>query len=333
MAVGQFVSIHSRKEEYEMRNSIINGEYKDRLEVQPCQSVEQALEDSERTLTDDQENNNIDNPLHSLATDEQIERLKEKYSSAISDKENWRGGKVAEFYKANKDVVLQLLAEYPTIEINGLSVIAGIGSQGDMFFTKEYLSGQLYQEMTGEKIKLLPRYTTNILNRVFGVKLNTGSTGDAFYVIDESGRLIDFKLGNDRNAVSGLNDAFDVSDTAFYVVKGGFDLGRFANTRIAKVNMSEDQNAIIVDLDKGRAFEVKKNGAETGTIIPVALHSPENGAGNAKGSVSSDTSLVSSEYFNALKTVNENEQYEFGTYQGYSGILHSLSPSVADDGH
>ena len=230
------------------------------------------------------------NPLWSLATDEQIEKLKEKYSSAIKDKNAWRGGSVAEFYKLNKEVVLDLLAEYPTIEINGLSVIAGINSQGDMFFTKEYLSGQLYQEITGEKINLLPRYTSSILNNVFGIKLNTGSTGDAFYLVDEDWRLIDFKLASDRQIIKELNSVFKISDTAFYVVK---------------------------------------NGADSGTIIPVAPHSPKNGTERVLGSGSYNPSLSSSEYFNALKTVNENEQYNFKTYQQHSdGRMYSLTPEA-----
>ena len=96
MAVGQFVSIHSRKEEYEMRNSIINGEYKDRLEVQPCQSVEQALEDSERTLTDDYEDTELSpnytlfpmslEEFKTLSTDEKISHLASHASAFREEK-------------------------------------------------------------------------------------------------------------------------------------------------------------------------------------------------------------------------------------------------------
>lgn len=151
-----------------------------------------------------------------------VSRLKRKYAPSVKEsKEYWKGKKIKDFFGEYKDEIKNVIKEYPKVEIDGVLLLDGIDREGEMPFQKELEQAKVLQSVIGEKVILLPRYSTSMLSKVFGVDLEWGSLPDAI-ALTEGGKFVEFKITNKKNFGTRINEALNGGDIAFVVVD---DLG------------------------------------------------------------------------------------------------------------
>ena len=202
------------------------------------------------------------NPLYQTF-DEKIEGLREKYSPMIEDVEIWTKKPVRDFFGTYKPQITEMIKEYPKVEMDGVLLLEGMDAS-DMPLQKELIQARILQEILGENIILLPRYATNTIERVFGIRLQKGSLSDGLTALVDGDRYIEFKVTNEKNFVKEINSAiYSNADIAFEIVDNFAPrtierLNSSIIRRLSHLNPESDIRILILDTSNGVLHRINK---------------------------------------------------------------------------
>lgn len=239
-----------------------------------------------------------------------VESIHEKYAPRISNPESWTGKPVREFFRAYRNEITEAIKEYPKVEMDGILLLEGMDAS-DMPFEKELIQARLLHDILGERIILLPRYATNTIERIFGIRLQKGSLTDGLAALVEGDRFIEFKATNQKNLIKEASSALKNADIAFITVPslGSDSIERVADylsDRFAGFRIEEDKRIIIADLNTGLVFEKQR-------AFASPLNSP---TGRTIGLRTADIpATVIKGYVTELGNVNQNSLLDFSRYQ------------------
>ena len=262
-----------------------------------------------------------------------MELVREKYSAAIPDKEAWDNKLAEDFFGQYRSEIEGLINEYEKVEVDGILMLSGMPSS-DNPFQKELVQARFLKEITGSDVILLPRYSKQLLNSIFGVNLGKSSFADGVALIPDDNRFIEFKLCNNKNAggyigkakgkgADGIliainNNPTNLSAESFY---------SYWQDRIAGKDLAEGMDVYIFDINNGYLFTKNK---ETSSGL---LDSPKGRTfGPRTGDIASPTVLAL--YAQELREINRNDPEQPMDYSAYqqAELLHQDShvPDTSD---
>lgn len=241
--------------------------------------------------------------------DEKVVTLREKYSPMIAEPENWMKKPVRDFFHSYKPQITEMLKEYPKVEMDGILLLEGMDAS-DMPFQKELIQARILQEILGKRIILLPRYITNTISDVFGIRLNKGSLSDGLSALADGDRYIEFKLTSEKGIVRNINEAME-SDIIFVASNS------VTNSLIRKIKERPDNIRVggqiyLLDENGRRYFEIKK-------IVPSPAPAPQNVSEDYELSAEklavSNPHPFDSKYIKDLFEVNPEALVTYSSYQ------------------
>lgn len=223
-----------------------------------------------------------------------MELVREKYSAAIPDKEAWDNKLAEDFFGQYRSEIEGLINEYEKVEVDGILMLSGMPSS-DNPFQKELVQARFLKEITGSDVILLPRYSKQLLNSIFGVNLGKSSFADGVALIPDDNRFIEFKLCNNKNAggyigkakgkgADGIliainNNPTNLSAESFYSYWqdriAGKDLAEGMDVYIFDINngylftKNKETSSGLLDSPKGRTFGPRTDGAVPPTVLTL----------------------------------------------------------------
>ncbi len=185
---------------------------------------------------------------------EEVEsRFRSRYADAVEDKDSWRGITATNFFPEYKPQITEILLEYPKVEMDNVLLLEGM-AEGEMPFRKEFIETQILQEVTGERVILLHRYSDKLLNSIFRLNLKEGSFPDGLIALTEDSRYVEYKAITEPNLIRRLNKS-TIADRAFVAVDTlSSETRRKLVSPHTQLNIPEGFEAYILDESTGECW-------------------------------------------------------------------------------
>ena len=245
---------------------------------------------------------------------EQLDKLKLKYDCKVQDKSVWEGKPVNDFFSEKREVISELLKEYPKFKYKDVQMLAGL-TDGEMPFEKELIQAKIYSVITSEETVLLPRYLHRVLNEIFKINLKQGSLADGIVFLPREEEYIEFKfcqkskIGSYVNNTSNADVLFFVLENMNYPQKSIFEKDMYRAAKHWKGWNGE--TIILCDLEGDGCWRIKKEAISSPPNSPRATTELPSSGPRIDEIISPTVPIV---YLNELKTVNRNIPIHYPEY-------------------